>query len=327
MNLFDFPLFTVEIMKDEFQLPPESTFVFGVSDGEIRSNPSEKWLSTIGAAGQSFFEIRNQGLDEVKVHGGDDFLLALYDQDTVASWLKDLQTPVYLDITALAHRTWAPIVKAAIENKVDLRVTYLEPSHYKRSEIEVTGLIYDLSERIGGIEPLPGFVRIRTHQKDGLFVPMLGFEGARLEHIVANIEVEPENIFPIVGVPGFRPEYSFDAYRGNRLSLEAEQTYQRVSFAKANCPFDAFHSLAALHEHSGLSEMRIAPIGTKPHALGAVLFAIARGAAIELIYDHPVRSRSRTEGEARMCVYDITSFSRSRLFTDESIASLSSVKV
>ena len=51
--------------------------------------------------------------------------------------------------------------------------------------------------------------------------------------------------------------------------------------------------------------MKIAMVGTKPHALGAVLFALTNPARAELIYDHPIRKPGRTGGSDRLLVYHV----------------------
>ncbi len=60
--------------------------------------------------------------------------------------------------------------------------------------------------------------------------------------------------------------------------------------------------------------MKIAPIGTKPHAFGAVLNALSRPYATEIVYDNPVRARGRSEGQARVLVYGVSAFMRSPQF-------------
>ena len=37
--------------------------------------------------------------------------------------------------------------------------------------------------------------------------------------------------------------------------------------------------------------LKIAPIGTKPHALGAILYYLDFSSATEIIYDHPIRRK------------------------------------
>ena len=52
--------------------------------------------------------------------------------------------------------------------------------------------------------------------------------------------------------------------------------------------------------------MIVAPIGTKPHAIGAILYAIKNPTKVELLYDNPKRSVQRTEGIGKILVCDIS---------------------
>ena len=49
--------------------------------------------------------------------------------------------------------------------------------------------------------------------------------------------------------------------------------------------------------------MYIAPIGTKPHALGAICYALRNPDTTEIMYDNPIRKPGRTAGIGQMHVY------------------------
>jgi hypothetical protein len=114
--------------------------------------------------------------------------------------------------------------------------------------------------------------------------------------------------FPVVGVPGFRPEYPFYTFEGNQPGLTT--IWKDIRLAAANCPFELFAVLTELGERYGGAALKVAPIGTKPHAVGAILHALAYPDRVELIYDHPVRKPGRTEGEFRTLVYHASVFMR-----------------
>ena len=52
--------------------------------------------------------------------------------------------------------------------------------------------------------------------------------------------------------------------------------------------------------------MYIAPIGTKPHAIGAIVYAIKHPDKVEILYDNPKRTLHRTEGVGRVSICDVT---------------------
>ena len=97
---------------------------------------------------------------------------------------------------------------------------YVEPGDYRFSVAPTEGTIFDLSDSILGIRPLPGFASLMdVADEDALFVPLLGFEGTRFAHIMDSVQPGRDRVFPVIGVPGFRPEYPFYTYWGNRGSV------------------------------------------------------------------------------------------------------------
>ena len=231
----------------------------------------------------------------------------LYEQSALDELVSRIPSPIAVDLTSLEHRVWAPLVRTILASGKRLLALYVEPHDYRKHD-EEPGSLFDLSST-RGIEPLPGFARI-TRRGDGIgaFAPLLGFEGARLKHIFDQEDVDSRQTAPIVGVPGFRLEYSMYSYVANRDTLDQDRMEDRTELAAANCPFEAYGALERIHQRVGQNHLRVAPIGTKPHALGAVLYAIRNPTNVELIYDHPVRTENRTEGSRSVYVYDVSGF-------------------
>ena len=73
----------------------------------------------------------------------------------------------------------------------------------------------------------------------------------------------------------------------------------------ANSAFDAFYILQQISADYPDHALKIAPIGTKPHALGAVLFTLWTNRSVEIVYDHPIRKPNRTIGSANILLYEI----------------------
>lgn len=233
--------------------------------------------------------------------------LSLRSQSQIADALATVaQGTIYLDITGLPHHVWAPLLRALRQLSHPTFVVYVEPEDYRFHPSPTESTIFDLSERIEGIAPIPGFARLASKSgEEALFVPLLGFEGARFAFLLEDVQPEYTNIFPVVGVPGFRPEYPFFTYLGNRLQLQSTRAWTNVRFARANCPFSLYQVLQGMAEKRPGRRMKVAPIGTKPHALGAVLYALDFPQGVELVYDHPVRKAQRTSGTGRVCLYDL----------------------
>jgi hypothetical protein len=215
-------------------------------------------------------------------------------------------TPLYLDISGLAHHVWAPLFSAARRAKAALHVVYAEPESYQPHPSPASPTVFDLSLDFQGIAPLPGFARLAgpSDETKTLLVALLGFEGNRPSHLASEIDSVPV-VVPVVGVPGFRLEYPAFTVACNRTFLEEYRAHSNIRWARASCPFEAFATLTELKEEYPDYYMYVAPVGTKPHSLGAVWFALENPTTTELLYDHPVRKPGRTKGLGLIHVYEI----------------------
>lgn len=306
------PLSTVETLRDEFSVKADSVYFHGASSEEPRGDLGVRWKDRQARRGVRFVTVTGDGADIVLDGGSSQLRFNAPADDQVISWIEDtyagIEGQIVLDITSMSHDVWAPLMKSATLAGLDLLVVYTEPSTYRRASVPTPGQMFDLSERIQGIAPLPGFARLPAASREApVFVPMLGFEGARYSYVRESVQIEQDRTFPIVGVPGFQPEFPGYTYESNRREIE-EGFHGNVRLAKANCPFDVFHVLGDVAEAFPGARIRVAPIGTKPHAVGAVLFALSGLADVEIVYDHPLRSAGRSEGSGRVCVFPIGDF-------------------
>lgn len=279
-----------------------SAYIYRVSN-EDRSGHTGQWRQSCKDV--QFVEVTTESVSGFQVSGVDQEFF-LRSAASLSRLLAPLGTGrvLYVDITGLSHPTWASLIRAAIAARMEVRAVYVEPYRYKRSAAPLEGQIYDLSARIAGISPMPGFATISTTD-ESVFVPLLGFEGARFRHVIEQVQPSHERIVPVVGIPGFKPWYVFETYMGNRAALEETSAWHHVEFVPANCPFSCFYLLQELARRHPNSTLKVAMIGTKPHALGAVMFALTSPSRIELIYDNPIRKEGRTDGLDRLLVYHV----------------------
>lgn len=304
--LRDRPIFTQTYEKPaDFCPAPGSTYIYGRF--EQRSEHIDAWQGH--AAGVSTILITVQDRYSIETDRPELGPIALRNPSDVARIYGANSDTVYLDITGLSHHVWAPLVRVALQRKIRLNAVYVEPANYRYSPSPRQGEIFDLSERIEGIAPLPLFTSLNEPTEERwCFVPLLGFEGTRFAYIVEQLEPPGNRIVPVVGVPGFQLEYPFHTYLGNQLTLDETKAWRNVRYALANCPFSLFYVLEdVLHDYAN-DHVKVAPIGTKPHALGAVLACMASPRRIELVYDHPRRKQRRTVGTLRLLVYSISDF-------------------
>jgi hypothetical protein len=310
VQLRERPLFTDVLSSvDQFHPDRNSVYVYATS-GEARSAHLDVWRSS--AAAPTLAAITEISRTDITCQIGSEAprKFALRSRRQMADLCAALPSQTfYIDITGMPHHVWAPLVRAGIRSGKRLMAVYVEPGEYAVSIAPTEGEIFDLSERIEGVAPIPGFISLADRSdEETCFVALLGFEGTRFAHILEMVQPLAAKVVPIIGVPGFRAEYPFHTYHGNRLSLSATQAWRRVRFAAANDPFSLYYELEAISANYPAHQMKIAPIGTKPHALGAVLFAIRHADFVELVYDHPVRKPTRTSGVDRLLVYHLSEF-------------------
>lgn len=289
----------------QFRPKENSIFIFG-SSSEDRADHIDSWRALANSV--TFKEIHSESNISFFLKGE----LNPYSMRSDGDLSRFFSTPdsydvVYLDITGLTHSVWAGLLKKAILLKLHVIVIYVEPDSYLRSSAPVEGQIYDLSSRIQGISPLPGFAVLSSRgNADFTFVPLLGFEGTRLRFMIEQVQPGQERITPVIGSPGFKPWYVFETYLGNKSALSETDAWQSARYAPANCPFSCFYLLEEISESSEAKALKIALIGTKPHALGAVLFSMSSQKPTELVHDHPIRKIGRTDGMARLLAYNVS---------------------
>lgn len=211
-----------------------------------------------------------------------------------------------IDITSLPHHIWAPLLKASYSLSNRPKVLYVEPEEYKPHPTPATAFSFDLTESYRGLSPLPGFAKLYGPEDEEkcLFIALLGFEGNRPQHLVMNLDPPPK-IIPIVGVPGFKIDMPQLTIACNSRLLNENSIHANIRFSRASCPFELYETLRELSKDFQEHYFYIAPTGTKPHALGAIWYAINNQETTELMYDHPIRKVGRTKGVGTIHIYDL----------------------
>lgn len=218
---------------------------------------------------------------------------------------------VLLDITSLRHYVWAPLVKHLFESDVHTRVMYAEPKEYSKHPSPSSDNKFDLTNKFEGLSPIPGFAKLdRDYSGEvDVFIAMLGFEGNRPRMLLNELEPAPK-VIPIIGMAGFKLEYPSFTITCNRSLLEEEDAFSDIRLARASCPFEAFEQIRQISLDYRGSYLYLAPVGTKPHALGAVMFHILNPENSELLYDNPIGKSDRTKGKGKVHIYDLSKFKK-----------------
>ena len=305
----DLPLLTrTHTDWSDFQLPIEFCYIYARSSEERSEHPS-LWEQNHDAC--RFVEIVEQHPFHfsVAVDGSTQDIL-IRSKAALSHFISQIDsTRLYVDITGLEHHVWASLLRAIICDVRPVSAVYVEPERYRYSLNPTEGRLFDLTDKFTEISSFPGFTRLESTDDESktCFVPLLGFEGNRLAHAIEKIDPPVEKIFPVVGAPGFRAEFPFSTYIGNRGSLSRDGLWKRVHFAIANSPTSAMERLRVIEHEYPDHLLKIAPLGTRPHALGAVLFALNGGPKVELVYDNPTPATQRSDGTGNILVYDVTS--------------------
>ncbi|MBN8600342.1 MAG: hypothetical protein J0M26_04905 [Planctomycetes bacterium] len=305
MKIEPFPLSCAFENAFDFQAEAGSVYLSGRSV-EDRSHHSKSWQSSRGDV--SIIDVLREESERIEVGGAISCEIPLRSNAKLKEFWNSVPSGiVYLDITGLKHGTWASLLRGYTGRpERRLRVVYVEPLDYRMSPRPTQNEIYDLSDKIEGIKPLPGFARFRRSSGVSVFAPLLGFEGARLLYLLNQLEPPGQFVFPVIGVPGFRLEYPFETYWANRTALRESQAWKKVLLAPANCPFATLSILEWLLCRHASSTVTVAHIGTKPQALAAIVCALRNPDRVEIVYDHPVRKAKRTEGLGRLHIYEVT---------------------
>lgn len=302
------PLFTKEFERPtDFSPASGSAYIFGTT-----SEPRSKFADDLQARtiGVKFCKILYEDKFYFQCDAVSGIKYSLRNIRSLEQFLGQFESDtLYIDITGLGHATWAALIQCALKMGKVVRAVYLEPKTYLRTLEPKLGDIFDLSDKIQGISPLPMFPTFSDFEDEkSCFVPLLGFEGTRFAHMFENVQPEDRKTFPIIGVPGYRPEYPFSSYLGNANPLQRSHSFTRLRFAKSNCPFSLYYQVAQLSEEYEDHVMKLGLVGTKPHALGAILYAIHHERRSEIIYDHVIRKVDRTTGADKCLVYGISEF-------------------
>ncbi|MFC1999173.1 hypothetical protein ACFLXE_00255 [Chloroflexota bacterium] len=217
---------------------------------------------------------------------------------------------VLVDITGMKHPALFYLFKLLIDNYKPKRLFggYTEPERYVphgSTEIEEH---FQLFEGYLGICALPGFARLPDDRKNKCLVAFLGFEGARLQYVHGEVEPGERDAVAVIGFPAFRPGWQNVTIASNQSALQSTRTFLYVRTATAFSPFDAYRVLEELQADRPNERLIVAPIGTRPHALGCALYAIGHPTAY-LLYDFPIEvQQHRTENTGICHVYHLSSF-------------------
>lgn len=218
---------------------------------------------------------------------------------------------VCIDITTIKQGLLFLLIKLFVRDvkPSHLFAGYTEPVEYKKREISVIGEEeFDLYDRVlGSSKSVPGFSKSQSQNKICLIAPM-GFDTQRLQTIYESLN--PHKLIPIVGFPSFVPGWNLTAIKMNYMVLRTSGSIDMVETCEAASPFYLYDLInEAYHRNVSNYDIYISPLGTRPHCLGAALFA-SNFPSVFLVYDFPVEKKFRSDNVLKTNIYYLSKYIR-----------------
>lgn len=133
------------------------------------------------------------------------------------------------------------------------------------------------------IVEIPGYSGQESRKSKRKLVLLLGFDGDLSKEI--NEDVSPNETIVVNGFPSYTPKFKDISLIANE-KLVSDHNIE-VMYASANNPYQTYNLLKSIKEKENEETfLNIAPLGTKPMALGACLFAL-HYPSVRIIYPLP----------------------------------------
>jgi hypothetical protein len=216
---------------------------------------------------------------------------------------------VVIEATSLSFPELLYTLEAATKAKVKtISLLDLEPQEYRRSFEERLSDHRDfvLSNNCR-FRSMPHFMVNLQELPIGRVIFFLGYEGSRLGQALQQEELLQNWKKHIAfGVPAFESGWEIDAISNNIEHFSHEDQIEYLSASSVSASYRLLNRLR-MEDKEDMPHI-VAPLGTKPHAIGAALFLIEHGTMNQsvLIYDHPERAIERTKAISRWHLYDVT---------------------
>lgn len=189
---------------------------------------------------------------------------------------------IAIDISCFSKPYFFLILKhlQTTHNLSSITVFYTEPKSY----VFPKGIYLSYQSSLGPLRVLeiPGYTGSDFRGQNRLLVILLGFDGDLSREIKE--DVAPLDTIIVNGFPGYAPKFKDISLICNEKLIHEEGT--NICYSRANNPFETYNFLENLKKKHGDFFINIAPLGTKPMALGACIFAIHHPEA-RIVYPMP----------------------------------------
>ena len=161
----------------------------------------------------------------------------------------------------------------------EIFVYYTEPESYRYAD----GTFDTYQATVGplDIREIPGFPGTPRSSRASSLTVLLGFDGQLA--IAINEDVAPRETIVVNGFPSYFPKIQDISLVNNERLLSGAR---ELFYAPADNPFETYNMLHGIRNRAPDSSMTLAPLGTKPMALGACMFAIDND-DVRVVYPRP----------------------------------------
>lgn len=278
----------------EMHIEDGSLYLYG-NDKEYRSSACANHLRAI-YQNVTFIELEYVAKEKMRICSSNTTILLKSEKEMSAFFGSFGHKRIYIDVTGMAVQLVASLLLRSDKPEYEVHVIYSEPAKYLTELFHKEGEDHEWAGNIEGIEPLPGFINFANPDDEFVFCVFLGFEGGRFAHLITQMQPLEDLTIPVYGIPGFRIEYPYNAYWSNQKGMRKTRSQANVRYASANSIVDAYLLLEKIASENENLILKIAPIGTKPHAVAALVYAIRHFKKVEVVYDNPNKCNSRSEG-------------------------------
>jgi len=212
-----------------------------------------------------------------------------------------------IDISCIPVPQFFLLLKIIACYNAEIYVYYTEPIRYIMNE----GIFESYFSTKGPIttKQITGFSGITVNNEnnsvDRTLFCMLGFDNDLLPTVIQ--EAAPLKIVTINGFPSFYPKFKDISLTNNEKVLNGSNFVNKLEksnrqtnyvYVEANNPFDAYNTLEELKQNYKNNCIDIVPLGTKPMALGACLYAINNN-DVRVVFPFPEEYANTTSEESK----------------------------
>ena len=209
---------------------------------------------------------------------------------------------ILIDITSLQHVVLACLLKKVLLEIKPARVflSYVKPKTYLLGDEKS----YNFSLEFTASSAIPGFAS--PSKKDEILVPFLGFEGNRLRNIIGDEHYSDIN--PIIGFPSDDPMWQFETLKYCKDAIIEQNAQLKMRKCKADSIYDAYYMLERIaFDYTG-KPVVIAPLGTRPHFVAAIIYALKHKRECRIIYDNAKEKNNYSAGIRNIKIYHISRY-------------------